>query len=102
MNYDPCSVNLTMDLRSNYPYWLFRHGILNSYPSLHKDINADVAIIGAGISGSLVAWQLCRAGYKVVMADRRHAGMGSTAANTALLQYEIDIPLHRLIEIAGE
>ena len=91
-----------MDLRSHYPYWLLRHGIVNSYPSLHHDINTEVVIIGAGISGSLVAWYLCKAGFKVIIADRRHAGMGSTAANTSLLQYEIDTPLYKLINLVGE
>jgi len=91
-----------MNLHSHYPYWLLRHGIINSYPSLDRDVTADVAIMGAGISGALVAWQLCNAGFSVVMADRRHAGMGSTAASTSLLQYEIDEPLNKLIEKAGE
>lgn len=90
-----------MDLRSPYPYWLLRHGILNSYPSLQQPAKADVAIIGAGISGALVARELVEAGHKVVVVDRRHAGTGSTSASTALLQYEIDTPLHKLIKLVG-
>ena len=58
--------------------------------------------MGGGISGALVANQLCRAGFKVVVVDRRHVGLGSTAASTALLQYEIDKPLHELMKLAGE
>jgi len=38
----------------------------------------------------------------VVIVDRRHAGMGSTAASTSLLQYEIDKPLHQLIDLVGK
>lgn len=91
-----------MHLRSPYPYWLLRHGIINSYPSLIKDVRTEIVIIGAGISGALVAWYLCQAGFKVVIVDRRHAGMGSTAASTALLQYEIDTPLDELIKKVGE
>jgi glycine/D-amino acid oxidase-like deaminating enzyme len=91
-----------MDLRSHYPFWLLRHGIINSYPSLQKNERADVAVIGAGISGALAARQLCEAGLNVIILDRRHAGMGSTAASTALLQYEIDTPLHKLIDLVGE
>src|SRR4030095_7749033 len=91
-----------MHLRSHYPYWLLRHGIVNSYPSLEHDIQSEIVIIGAGISGALAAWHLCNAGFRVVIADRRHAGMGSTAANTALLQYEIDVPLHKLVNKIGE
>jgi len=91
-----------MNLHSPSPYWLLRHGIINSYPSLSRDIKTEIAVMGAGISGALVANQLCRAGYKVVVADRRHVGLGSTAASTALLQYEIDKPLHELIKLVGE
>jgi glycine/D-amino acid oxidase-like deaminating enzyme len=91
-----------MNLYSASPYWLLRHGIINSYPSLNRDINTEIAVIGAGISGALVASQLCQAGFKVVVVDRRHVGTGSTAASTALLQYEIDKPLHQLIKLVGE
>lgn len=91
-----------MDLRSNAPFWLLKHGILNSYPSLPASTRADVAIMGAGITGALMADHLCKAGFDVLMLDRRHAGHGSTAASTALLQYEIDTPLHKLIPLVGE
>ena len=90
-----------MDLRTDYPFWLLDKGILSSYPSLEKDISTEVAIIGAGISGALIAWQLCNAGVRCVMVDRRHVGMGSTAATTGLLQYEIDTPLAELIGKVG-
>jgi glycine/D-amino acid oxidase-like deaminating enzyme len=91
-----------MNLHSPSPYWLLHHGIINSYPSLNHDVKTDIAIIGAGISGAFVANELCRAGYDVIITDRRHVGFGSTAASTSLLQYEIDEPLHRLIQLVGE
>ena len=85
-----------MDLRSAYPYWLLREGIINAYPSLYENKKTDIVIMGAGISGALVAWYLSKAGYKVIVVDKRHIGMGSTAASTGLLQYEIDTPLRVL------
>lgn len=91
-----------MDLRSSYPYWMLRHGIINSYPSLAQNITTDVVIIGGGITGALAAWHLCEAGIETVIVDKRHIGMGSTAASTAMLQYEIDVPLHKLIEQVGK
>jgi len=33
--------------------------------------------------------------------DARTIGLGSTSASTSLLQYEIDTPLHQLIEMIG-
>lgn len=91
-----------MDLRSDYPFWLLDKGLLYAYPSLWNDIKTEIVIMGAGISGALAAWHLCHAGFKTVIVDKRHVGMGSTAASTALLQYEIDTPLHELMIKRGE
>lgn len=91
-----------MDLRTDYPFWLLEKGIIAPYPSLARDVHTEVLIIGAGISGALVAQRLCKAGVKTVVVDKRHVGMGSTAASTALLQYEIDVPLHALVKKVGQ
>ena len=61
-----------------------------------------MAIIGAGITGALVAHHLFKAGFKVCVFDKRHVGNGSTAASTSLLQYEIDTPLYKLSKLVGE
>ncbi|MFT3701319.1 MAG: FAD-dependent oxidoreductase [Agriterribacter sp.] len=91
-----------MDLRSSYPFWMLRHGIVKSYPSLTKNISTDVVVIGGGITGALAAWHLCEAGIETMIVDKRHIGMGSTAASTAMLQYEIDTPLYKLTELVGK
>lgn len=64
-------------------------------------LNVDFVVIG-GISGALQTWHLAQKGAKVVLVDGRHFGMNSTAASTALLQYDIDRALHELIDIFGE
>ena len=79
-----------MDLKSGYPYWTVKNGLIASFPALTSNVRCDVAVIGAGITGALIANSLCEAGYDVVVLDKRDAGWGSTAATTALLQYEID------------
>lgn len=91
-----------MDLRSENPFWLLKNGLLNTYPSLEENIDCEVLVIGAGITGALCGWHLAQAGLDVVLVDRRHAGFGSTSASTALLQYEIDTPLYELSELIGE
>lgn len=91
-----------MDLHSHLPYWLIKNGIISTFPSLKENEHTDIAIIGAGISGALAAYYLSDCGYKVTVIDRRHAGMGSTAASTALLQYEIDTPLNKLMKLVPE
>ena len=93
---------MSMNLYEQNPYWLMKDGIVASYPSLDKDLDIDVAIMGAGISAALTAWYLRNSGLKVAVFDRRHVGMGSTAASTAFLQYEIDTPLTELCNYTGE
>ena len=91
----------TMNLYEQQPYWLMKNGIVASYSSLDKNLAVDVAVMGAGISGALTAWRLRDSGLSVAVFDRRHAGMGSTAASTAFLQYEIDTPLADLCRQLG-
>jgi len=91
-----------MDLRSGYPFWLVQSGLVNTYPSLAADISCEVAVIGGGITGALVAYHLVEAGIDTVVVDKRDIGWGSTSASTGLLQYEIDTPLHQLIDLVGE
>lgn len=90
-----------MNLHTSHPYSLLLHGIKRSYPSLSQNIKTDVAIMGAGITGAQVGWQLARAGVPCVLVDKRHVATGSTAASTSLIQYEIDTPLHQLIQKVG-
>ncbi|HYE60808.1 MAG TPA: FAD-dependent oxidoreductase [Phycisphaerales bacterium] len=91
-----------MDLRSGHPYWPLADPPQPRYPALTKDIACDVCVVGAGISGALAAYELARAGLRVVVADRRQPGRGSTAASTALLMYDLDVPLHELADRIGE
>ncbi|SKB37421.1 Glycine/D-amino acid oxidase [Sphingobacterium nematocida] len=90
-----------MDLKSSEPFWLVKNGLMNSYPSLREDIECDVLIVGGGITGALIAHQCVSDGYHTVLIDKREIGNGSSSATTSMLQYEIDVPLHRLSEMIG-
>lgn len=91
-----------MDLKSNEPFWLVKNGIINSYPSLHEKETCDILVIGGGITGSLIAHQCIKDGYKTILIDKREIAHGSSSATTSMLQYEIDVPLYRLSEMIGE
>ena len=91
-----------MDLISGTPFWPLRNGLIRSYPALGESVDCQVAVLGAGITGALVAWQLAEAGVDVVVVDKRDVATGSTSASTCLLQYEVDTPLHRLVKLVGE
>jgi glycine/D-amino acid oxidase-like deaminating enzyme len=91
-----------MDLKSGYPFWAVRNGLMRAFPPLEGDVRCDVAVLGGGISGALIADALAARGHDVVVIDQRDIGWGSTAASTALLQYEIDTPLVDLAKRYGE
>src|ERR1700741_3353554 len=90
-----------MELVAGYPYWLIKSGLLFEYPKLLGNTKCEALIIGGGISGALSAYYLTRAGIECIVIDARSIGLGSTFASTSLLQYELDIPLHKLKKIVG-
>ncbi|MGV6875272.1 NAD(P)/FAD-dependent oxidoreductase [Pseudochelatococcus sp. B33] len=84
------------DLRTGTPFWVKTpNSAVKAEPRLGKE-RFDAVVVGAGISGALVAEALTRAGQSVLILDRRPAVRGSTPASTAMIQHEIDVPLTRL------
>ncbi|MEK1887625.1 MAG: FAD-dependent oxidoreductase [Phyllobacterium sp.] len=89
------------DLRTGQPIWLARRAPRIETNLVLEDMRTDVVIVGAGISGALIAESLSEAGFSVCIFDRRKPVTGSTPASTALLQFEIDTPLHHLSRKIG-
>lgn len=91
-----------MKLRTGKPLWLAPRITPLRRTRLSRPQECDVAIIGAGITGALVAYELLKAGLKVVMIDKRQAGFGSTAASTGLLLYQPDSSIEELTRRHGQ
>ncbi len=91
-----------MDLTSAHPFWPLQDGLPAVYPTLKSDLKCDVLVLGGGITGAFIAHYLVREGLDVVLVDKRDIGRGSTAASTALLEYEIDVPLTDLAKMVGQ
>lgn len=88
------------DLRSGRPLWADSRYTGVPARALDQAISVDVAIVGAGISGAFMAHDLSR-DRRVAVLDRRPPLSGSTLASTALLQWEIDLPLMDLAQAVG-
>jgi glycine/D-amino acid oxidase-like deaminating enzyme len=92
----------TRDLRDGKAVWTAYKEPRIAGAKLRRSTRADVVVVGAGISGALVAQGLAEAGCRALIVDRRRAALlGSTAASTALLQFELDTPLTQLSRLIG-
>jgi glycine/D-amino acid oxidase-like deaminating enzyme len=88
-------ITQTRDLRTGVSYWQTGDEPVVPTSRLIADIETDVLVIGAGITGSVIAEFLSER-HRVVVVDRRDPAKGSTVASTALVEYEIDTPLTHL------
>ena len=89
------------DLRTGRSLWADSPGLGVPIQPLTEAISVDVAVVGAGISGAFMAHGLAH-DHSVAVLDRRPPLMGSTIASTALLQWEIDLPLTELSRRIGD
>ena len=96
------SITKRRDLRDGRAVWTAYAVPTIRGTRLTRSLHSDVVIIGAGISGSMVAQSLAAAGLRPVIVDRRRCALlGSTSASTALLQFELDTPLSKLSAAIG-
>ncbi|MFT3809727.1 MAG: FAD-binding oxidoreductase [Micropepsaceae bacterium] len=88
-------------LHTGRSVWMRMGGQTVPVRPLTASIKADVAIVGAGVSGAFMAEALTRRFGAVVILDRRPPASGATSASTAMLQFEIDEPLTKLSDKIG-
>ena len=95
-------VTKSKDLRTGRPVWAARRALPVPHRRLSRDIATDVLVVGAGITGAMVADALSTEGFRVAVVDRRGPAEGASAASTALVQHEIDTPLTKLSRSIGK
>lgn len=95
-------MNLTehRDLRGGRSCWLASDANTMRADPL-PSAKTDIAIIGAGVMGAMLAERLSGEGRRVLLLDRRPPAHGSTAASTALVMWAADVPLTRLGKMIG-
>jgi glycine/D-amino acid oxidase-like deaminating enzyme len=71
------------------------------FQPLSNHLQVDALVIGGGVTGALMGQHLAERGLSVAIVDREHPGLGSTAASTAMLQWEIDKTLTELETFYG-
>ena len=56
---------------------------IQSFPELTRDITADVAVVGGGMTGILTAYFLKEQGLQVIVLEADRIGGGQTGRTTA-------------------
>lgn len=86
-----------------YPVSLWRATTeLPDFPRLAEDIEADVAIVGAGITGITTAYLLAKAGKDVVIVDAGRILNGTTGFTTAKVTAQHGLIYHEFMNHFGE
>jgi glycine/D-amino acid oxidase-like deaminating enzyme/nitrite reductase/ring-hydroxylating ferredoxin subunit len=85
----------------NIPFWIDSAPI-RRFPKLQKNINVDVVVIGAGITGITAAYLLKKAGVTVALIERQRLASIDTGHTTAHLTYITDVELQRLVRNFGK
>ena len=74
---------------------------LPKFEPLHRDVHADVLVIGGGLAGLLCAYELSRAGVHCVLAEAGQLCGGVTGNTTAKLTVQHGLVFHKLLRRFG-
>ena len=89
-------------LRAGAPIWLSgTAAALPQHPRLEGRHDVDVAIVGGGLTGALIAYTFAGAGVSVAVIEGGLVGRGSTAASSGLILREPDLSLAGLARRHG-
>jgi glycine/D-amino acid oxidase-like deaminating enzyme/nitrite reductase/ring-hydroxylating ferredoxin subunit len=80
---------------------LWKNVTLPEFPALQRDIDVDVLIVGAGLTGITTAYLMGQEGIRVALIDREKVASADSARTTAHLTYVTDERLHQLASKFG-
>lgn len=90
-----------MRLRDGHPVWQGGPLMPPARTLPPVTVETDILVIGAGSTGAFLAERFTRDGYRVTLIDRHAPAMGSTAASTAMLLWELDASLLEIEDRLG-
>jgi glycine/D-amino acid oxidase-like deaminating enzyme len=80
---------------------LWRDQAYASFPSLDQDIETEVCIVGAGITGASAAYALSRDGKASVVLDKGIVAGGATEKNLGMLVPGLHMDFYEAIDLLG-
>lgn len=96
-------MNNNLDIFKKPPnsYWLASTGKTN-YPTLNKDINVDIAIIGGGMAGILCGYKLQEEGFNIAILESGNIVESTTAHTTAKLTSQHNLIYDKIKSAMGD
>jgi len=85
----------------NVPFWIDSASI-QRFPRLEKNVNVDVVVAGAGVTGITTAYLLKETGLTVALIERERFASMDTGHTTAHLTYITDVELQELTRNFGD
>ena len=82
------------------PYWS-TSATFPQFPKLAEDADADVVIVGGGVTGLTAAYLLAKAGKQVVLLERERCALTDTGHTSAHLTMVTDTRLNELVTRFG-
>lgn len=83
-------------------YWTRTPADERDWPTLERDVETDVAIVGGGFVGLASALRLAEAGLRVTVLEARRVGRQATGRSTAKLTSQHGLIYKRLVADVGE
>ncbi|KAK4924006.1 hypothetical protein LTR66_016482, partial [Elasticomyces elasticus] len=86
------------------PVWIHDvpYSKIPTFPKLEQDTEADVLIIGSGISGTSIAYELVKQGKHVVMIEARDMLSGETGRTSGHLSSDLDSAYQEIVSKHGK
>jgi glycine/D-amino acid oxidase-like deaminating enzyme len=82
-------------------YWL-KDSTKPLYPQLKNDIEVDVVVVGAGITGLTIAYVLMQTGLSVAVVERRTLASGTTSGTTGKVTSQHGLVYVELVRQFGQ
>ena len=89
-------------LSYNMPVWTRIDDVPMQFPWLDEDAQAEICVVGGGLTGSLCAMELARSGHDVLLITDGMAGAGETARSMPCACADLGTNIRQLRRSVGE
>ena len=71
-------------------------------PTLAENVKADVCIVGGGLAGLSIAWQLCQSGVAVTVLEAKRIAWGASGRNGGFVSPGFAGDIDRVEDLSGK